>query len=637
MKKFIRNSILAVFAAMAGYVSGQTVNLCAGSTATLVATNNSNLSNPTYSLNPGALTSINGVFYVSPLSSTVYTLYTTGTNTNSTMVTTTSTVLVNVSSVTYTVIPNPSFTLVCGTNSATVVQVQNVQTFPNGGGAVSYTFLPPGFSGTLQTGTLSTQFSNTITLPGVWNVVVRDNNTGCDFPTSFTIVSNITYPMPSSLTISQNPLNCNTPTAVMQVAPDPALQFTWLPWSVQGTSVAVNANTATPSQTLLVTATLVITDINTQCVSEKVIPIYQNVFPPIAKFGSVPSVCTKSVQLTNQSMTGIPANSPYPTNSLVVAFLWEGPSPQVPLSLSSVYNAYMTGQYTLTTVDMNNGCKSMTTTNVMLSPAAAFVHTLTGGQAVFNDMSSGTSSATTYFWDFGDGNTSTLQNPTHTYLNAGAHAVKLKIKNPGFLCQDSIIQSVNVSGAPCTANSNFSMVPTGTAQVWNVVPSYPWNISSARWDWGDGSSSNTLYTSHQYSAAGLYQICLSVTVSCVASSSTCSTYSVYRVSQQALIISVNVVNPDLISGLAAMDANAFVSWNIAPNPNDGNFKIHVSEINSNDVVVRLTDLSGRVVHEQKFIDNSPEVMISTQDLSPGLYFVTLKAGPLTEVKRMMIK
>jgi PKD repeat protein len=45
----------------------------------------------------------------------------------------------------------------------------------------------------------------------------------------------------------------------------------------------------------------------------------------------------------------------------------------------------------------------------------------------FTDLSSG--NPTTWLWDFGDGNTSTLQNPSHTYLNSGDYSISLSINN----------------------------------------------------------------------------------------------------------------------------------------------------------------------------------------------------------------
>ncbi|NQV53038.1 MAG: M4 family metallopeptidase [Flavobacteriales bacterium] len=54
-----------------------------------------------------------------------------------------------------------------------------------------------------------------------------------------------------------------------------------------------------------------------------------------------------------------------------------------------------------------------------------------GGTANFTDQSAlGPNTATSWFWDFGDGNTSTLQNPSHTYQNEGVYTVKCAAINP---------------------------------------------------------------------------------------------------------------------------------------------------------------------------------------------------------------
>lgn len=65
-------------------------------------------------------------------------------------------------------------------------------------------------------------------------------------------------------------------------------------------------------------------------------------------------------------------------------------------------------------------------------PTAAFTATPTTGAAPlgvgFRDESTG---ATTWSWDFGDGGTSTVQNPYHVYSNPGNYTVKLTVTGPG--------------------------------------------------------------------------------------------------------------------------------------------------------------------------------------------------------------
>lgn len=65
------------------------------------------------------------------------------------------------------------------------------------------------------------------------------------------------------------------------------------------------------------------------------------------------------------------------------------------------------------------------------APTANFTGTPTSGTAplsvVFTDTSTG--SPTSWAWDFGDGNTSTSQNPTNNYVAAGTYTVKLTATN----------------------------------------------------------------------------------------------------------------------------------------------------------------------------------------------------------------
>ena len=89
----------------------------------------------------------------------------------------------------------------------------------------------------------------------------------------------------------------------------------------------------------------------------------------------------------------------------------------------------MAGTYTVC-LAITDSCGSDTLCqliSVCAAPVAAFSYTL-GGLAVvdFMDISSG---GTTWFWDFGDGNTSTLQNPSHSYAGLGSYTACLTVSD----------------------------------------------------------------------------------------------------------------------------------------------------------------------------------------------------------------
>jgi len=98
------------------------------------------------------------------------------------------------------------------------------------------------------------------------------------------------------------------------------------------------------------------------------------------------------------------------------------------------------GNYTVSLNATNDGGSDtmtrtdyITVTEPIPAPVANFSANVTEGllprTIQFTDTSTG--SPTSWYWDFGDINNSTLQNPVHVYTRAGNHTVSLKASNAG--------------------------------------------------------------------------------------------------------------------------------------------------------------------------------------------------------------
>jgi PKD repeat protein len=87
---------------------------------------------------------------------------------------------------------------------------------------------------------------------------------------------------------------------------------------------------------------------------------------------------------------------------------------------------------------------------------ASFTAVTNGGTAAFTDASTG---ATSWAWNFGDGNTSTQQNPTHTYTTNGPHNVTLTINNGACSFVDSVSVLVGIEEISNTMNLVISPNP----------------------------------------------------------------------------------------------------------------------------------------------------------------------------------
>ena len=102
---------------------------------------------------------------------------------------------------------------------------------------------------------------------------------------------------------------------------------------------------------------------------------------------------------------------------------------------------------------------------VLEKSEASFTETSTGRQVSFTNTSVG---ATEFSWDFGDGNTSTDENPVHTYADKGVYTVKLEASNS--CSDDDVTESVEVNyGASVfeTTLGSIKVYPNPTSHVVN--------------------------------------------------------------------------------------------------------------------------------------------------------------------------
>ena len=159
-----------------------------------------------------------------------------------------------------------------------------------------------------------------------------------------------------------------------------------------------------------------------------------------------------------------------------------------------------------------NTCADDTTQLIGDSLDVAWSFVVGGGNTVtYTDMSYATAGLSNYLWDLGDGNTSTQQNPIHTYASAGTYTVCLTtVTNCGLV--DSTCQSVTVVACPAPTPA-FSVAPSGfTATFTNTSTTSP--PVTYLWDFGDGNTSTQSDPTHTYAANGVYIVCLLVTDAC---------------------------------------------------------------------------------------------------------------------------
>jgi PKD repeat protein len=419
--------------------------------------------------------------------------------------------------------------------------------------------------------------------------------------------------------------------------------FTNYRWTFGNGIVLSGNNMTSTAQTYTANGTYVVTlkdsTSNPACVSQ----ISQTI-----NIGNVVNPCNLSANFSGAGTNGVfNFNNTSTGTSAGVTYLWNFGDATTSPSVSPSHSYTNAGNYTVTLSANNNysySCVSTKTTVISVSIcslASNFTHTVgANGLVNFSSTSTGTNALTGYSWNFGDGNNGNGANTSHVYNNgnyiATLNAVNYSV-NPS--CSDTSSHSIIVNTNTCIANANFSIAPTATAQYWNVIPASPANVSSAIWTWGDGSSSNTLYTSHQYSAAGTYSICLTVTVNCGATSYHCSSYYIFRSSEQdnSAMIYVNVIDPYIFMANSNIEMKSIL-YTIYPNPSNGDFNLNVSGLDYGLVKVSISNIIGTQVFETEVeaSNGSLSKELHVNYLSNGIYFVKINSGKKEHIKKIVI-
>lgn len=243
-------------------------------------------------------------------------------------------------------------------------------------------------------------------------------------------------------------------------------------------------------------------------------------------------------------------------------------------------------------------------------PTAAFQANPQGLYVPFLNQSS-VSGTSTYSWDFGDGNTSTVASPAHTYAAAGSYYVCLTVTDA---CGTHISCDTLTVCATLSAAFHFSVQnSTVDFQNWTI----PINGTTFHWDFGNGDTSALPHPTYTYAAPGNYTVCLVATDACGTDSS-CQTVS---------ILSVGTSAP-----ASALDAV------LLPNPNAGQLRVKVQWPYAVNATLSIVDIAGkRVQTQRRELDAGSSVIDVLHDLAEGLYFLEISDGHYQLRRKMLVQ
>jgi len=206
-----------------------------------------------------------------------------------------------------------------------------------------------------------------------------------------------------------------------------------------------------------------------------------------------------SVQITNLPLFGCAPFSlaPIIKDSLaggVTGYLWDYGDGTTSTAASPPPHVYAAGTYVLTlTLTGVGGCSASTSDTVKvgtIKPTAGFTASPTtqcvDQTITFTDQSTG--GVTQWFWDFGDGSTSTNTNPATSYSNAGVYSVKEIVYNNG--CGDTLIKNNYITINGPKANFTFTSNCSASGLQFTFTDISVGTVNTWLWNFGDGTTSN---------------------------------------------------------------------------------------------------------------------------------------------------
>lgn len=223
----------------------------------------------------------------------------------------------------------------------------------------------------------------------------------------------------------------------------------------------------------------------------------------------------------------------------------------------------------------------------------------TTGCLPFTASLTNVSPGTSFMWDFGNGNTSSVvANPVVTYTVPGTYTVSLVVYNPSACNQkDSSVIYINVSsGITPTLNVSASASIICGGQTTTL------NVSGANsYTWSNGANNSIIVTSPT-----------------VTTSYTVNGNSFTGCSAEASVITVSVTNCDGFNEYIKNNGNII----IYPNPTNGLFTISSTDL-VKDVIIK--DVTGKIIQSKENINYHTQ-NLDLQLSDKGLYFISIKTN-----------
>lgn len=231
---------------------------------------------------------------------------------------------------------------------------------------------------------------------------------------------------------------------------------------------------------------------------------------------------------------------------------------------------------------------------------------------------------TNYLWRFGDGNTSTAKNPTHTYSNSGGYTVSLECFDSIKKCKDTMTEFIALY--ECKSLYTLALDTTQKFKLYLINKSSSYKSNKYYWDFGDGNFSNQKNPTHKYSKFGKFRICLTVKDSSKTQNCSTTYCDTMGLDSNGRLLKAGgwelVVIDETVFGVKKIVTSDF---KIYPNPANSKVTIDMSNTSHQYDKLEVINANGQVCIVQTLDAGIETMEVDLDYIKPGLYLIKLSS------------
>ena len=219
------------------------------------------------------------------------------------------------------------------------------------------------------------------------------------------------------------------------------------------------------------------------------------------------------------------------------------------------------------------------------------------------NYSDSSQNANSYYWDFGDGDTSHLINPIHKYALSGIYYVKHRVSNS--FGNDSIIKQLSVNVQLPIADFAYTFLASSYTVEFHDSSQ---NSNTYSWNFGDGDTSSQVNPIHLFPGDNTYDVKLIVS----------NNWGYDSITKQV------IVNYNTIEERASQ-----YLFSIFPNPLHN--RINIST-NSDKYTFEFWSFDNKLLIKTV---ESQDAKIDISVFSTGVYFIVIKTDEATIIRKVI--